>query len=117
MQLGISEKDEVLANIEVRPTFIEEIKDKQFEYESLNELRKKTVSGKAQDTTLDACGVLSFMGIIYVPQVDDLIKKILTESHGLRYSIHPNVTKMYRDLKRLYWWLGMKKDIAEFVAK
>ncbi|KAH0652605.1 hypothetical protein KY289_030283 [Solanum tuberosum] len=24
---------------------------------------------------------------------------------------------MYRDLKRLYWWPGMKKDIAEFVAK
>ncbi|WMV51399.1 hypothetical protein MTR67_044784 [Solanum verrucosum] len=51
--LGISEKGRVLASIEVRPTFIEEIKAKQFEYENLNELRKKTVSGKAQDTTLD----------------------------------------------------------------
>ncbi|WMV19618.1 hypothetical protein MTR67_013003 [Solanum verrucosum] len=27
------------------------------------------------------------------------------------------VTKMYRDLKRIYWWSGMKKDMAEFVAK
>ena len=24
---------------------------------------------------------------------------------------------MYRDLKDVYWWNGMKKDIAEFVAK
>ncbi|WMV25135.1 hypothetical protein MTR67_018520 [Solanum verrucosum] len=24
---------------------------------------------------------------------------------------------MYRDLKRIYWWSGMKKDIAEFVVK
>ncbi|WMV46931.1 hypothetical protein MTR67_040316 [Solanum verrucosum] len=24
---------------------------------------------------------------------------------------------MYRDLKQLYWWPGMKKDITEFVAK
>jgi len=22
---------------------------------------------------------------------------------------------MYQDLKRLFWWPGMKKDIAEFV--
>ncbi|WMV13394.1 hypothetical protein MTR67_006779 [Solanum verrucosum] len=41
MQLGISEKSGVLASIEIWPTFIEEIKAKQFENESLNELRKK----------------------------------------------------------------------------
>jgi len=60
--LGISEKSRVLASIEVRPTFIEEIKAKWFEDENLNELRKKTVSGKAQDATLDAGGLLSFKG-------------------------------------------------------
>ncbi|WMV46400.1 hypothetical protein MTR67_039785, partial [Solanum verrucosum] len=41
------------ASVEVRPTFIEEIKAKQFEDENLNELRKNTVSGKAQGATLD----------------------------------------------------------------
>ncbi|WMV58171.1 hypothetical protein MTR67_051556, partial [Solanum verrucosum] len=64
-----------------------------------------------------ADGVLNFKGIICVPTVDDLIEKLLAESHGSRYSIHPGETKMYRDLKRIYWWPGMKKDIAEFVAK
>ena len=24
---------------------------------------------------------------------------------------------MYQDLKRNFWWQGMKKDVAEFVAK
>jgi len=37
--LGILEKDRVLASIEVRDMFIEEIKAKQFEDENLNELR------------------------------------------------------------------------------
>ncbi|WMV54455.1 hypothetical protein MTR67_047840 [Solanum verrucosum] len=88
-----------LASLEVRATFIEEIKAKQFEDENLKELRKKTVIGKAQETTLDADGVLNFKERIYVPRVDDLIEKLLAESHGSRYSIHPGVTTMYRDLK------------------
>ncbi|KAH0702377.1 hypothetical protein KY285_016655 [Solanum tuberosum] len=91
MQLDISEKSGVLASIE-------------------------TAIGKAQETTLDAEGVLSFKGRICVPRVDDLIQNFLTESHDLRYSIHPGVTKIYRDLKRIYWWPGIKNDIAEFVA-
>ncbi|KAG8502829.1 hypothetical protein CXB51_000475 [Gossypium anomalum] len=26
-------------------------------------------------------------------------------------------TKMYNDLKKLYWWVGMKRDISEFVSR
>ncbi|KAH0745920.1 hypothetical protein KY285_007577 [Solanum tuberosum] len=115
--LGISERGGVLASIEVKATFIEEIKAKQFEDENLNELKEKMANGKTQETTLDVDGVLSVKGRIFVPRVDDLIQKLLVESHGSRYSIHPGVTKMYRDLKRIYWWSGMKKDIAEFVVK
>ncbi|WMV46160.1 hypothetical protein MTR67_039545 [Solanum verrucosum] len=94
-QLCILEKGAVLASIEVRATFIEEIKAKQFEDENLNELKKKTAIGKAQKTTLDAEGMLSFKRRICVSQVDNLIQNLLTESHGLRYSTHPSVTKMY----------------------
>ncbi|WMV25134.1 hypothetical protein MTR67_018519 [Solanum verrucosum] len=82
MQLVISERGGVLASIEVRATFIEEIKPKQFEDENLEELKKKTAIGKAQETTLDVDGVLSFKGRICVPRVDDLIEKLLAESHG-----------------------------------
>ncbi|KAH0673662.1 hypothetical protein KY284_024749 [Solanum tuberosum] len=104
MQLGNSKRSGVLASIE-------------FEDENLEELRKKNAIGKAQETTLDAEGVLNFKGRICVPRVYDLIQKLLIESHGSQYSIHPGVTKMYRDLKRIYWWPGMKKDIAEFMFK
>ncbi|XP_055835216.1 uncharacterized protein LOC129903694 [Solanum dulcamara] len=51
MRLGISEKSGVMANIE-----IEEIKAKQFEDETLNEIRGNVLMGKAQDSTLDAGG-------------------------------------------------------------
>ncbi|GJU18712.1 putative reverse transcriptase domain-containing protein [Tanacetum coccineum] len=39
------------------------------------------------------------------------------ESHKSKYSIHPGSTKMYQDLKRLYWWPNMKADIATYVDK
>ncbi|XP_069155705.1 uncharacterized protein [Solanum lycopersicum] len=49
--------------------------------------------------------------------VDDLRTNIVTKAHGSRYSLHPGSTKMYRDIKKIYWWDDMKKDITEYVAK
>lgn len=59
--------------------------------------------GKEQEINLDAEAVLSFKGMICIPRVYDLIQKLLIESHVSQYSIYPGVTKMYRDLKRIYW--------------
>ncbi|KAD3337351.1 hypothetical protein E3N88_32871 [Mikania micrantha] len=42
---------------------------------------------------------------------------IMNEAHKSRYSIHPGSDKMYQDLRGLYWWPGMKKDIVEYVSK
>nr|GFD43910.1 putative reverse transcriptase domain-containing protein [Tanacetum cinerariifolium] len=39
------------------------------------------------------------------------------EAHATRYSVHPGADKMYHDLRGLYWWPGMKKDIAMYVSK
>ena len=40
---------------------------------------------------------------------------ILEESHRSKLMIHPGATKMYKDLKNLFWWPGMKSDMARFV--
>jgi hypothetical protein len=40
----------------------------------------------------------------------------LREAHDSTYSIHPGSTKMYHDLKSRYWWYGMKRSIAKYVA-
>ncbi|KAL0556464.1 hypothetical protein IC582_004978 [Cucumis melo] len=31
--------------------------------------------------------------------------------------MHPGSTKMYQNLKRVYWWRNMKREVAEFVSK
>jgi hypothetical protein len=40
----------------------------------------------------------------------------MREAHESRYSIHSGSTKMYKDLKRRYWWKDMRRDIAHYVA-
>ena len=42
---------------------------------------------------------------------------ILEEAHKSSFSIHPGATKTYQDLKRDYWWPGIKTEIAEFVVR
>ncbi|GKA59301.1 putative reverse transcriptase domain-containing protein, partial [Tanacetum coccineum] len=37
---------------------------------------------------------------------------IMDEAHKTRYSVHPGADKMYHDLRDMYWWPGMKRDIA-----
>jgi len=39
------------------------------------------------------------------------------EAHYSRYSIYPGATKMYYDIRGIYWWDKMKKDILEFVSQ
>ncbi|WMV50000.1 hypothetical protein MTR67_043385 [Solanum verrucosum] len=41
----------------------------------------------------------------------------MEETHHSRYSIHPGSTKIYHDIKEIYWWHEIKKDVAEFVAQ
>ena len=61
--------------------------------------------------------ILRYQERMCVPDVDDLQTNFFAEAHGSRYSIHFGSTKIYHDLKKIYWWDGMKKDIADYVAK
>lgn len=56
-------------------------------------------------------------GRVCVPNDKELREMVLKEAHQSKFSIHQGVTKMYNDLKRYYHWSGMKKDVAEWVAR
>lgn len=45
------------------------------------------------------------------------LKRMITEEGNKSHlSIHPSTTKMYKVLKKSFWWNGMKHDVAEFVG-
>ncbi|GKA82179.1 reverse transcriptase domain-containing protein [Tanacetum coccineum] len=62
-------------------------------------------------------GGIYFFDRIWIPSVGSVRKLIIDEAHTSRYLIHPGADKMYYDLRDLYWWLGMKRDIAEYVSR
>ncbi|GJT52858.1 putative reverse transcriptase domain-containing protein [Tanacetum coccineum] len=62
-------------------------------------------------------GIRYFNKRIWLPLFGGLRDLIMHELHKSKYSIHPGSNKMYQDLKKLYWWLNMKADIATYVSK
>jgi len=101
--------------LKLTSNILEEIKKGQKENLELVDRVVLVNQGKGVDFILDKNGILMFHNRVCVPDVLELKKRILDEGHISSLSIHPGATKMYQDLKRLFWWPGMKKEIAEFI--
>ena len=52
-----------------------------------------------------------------VLDVDNLRGQVLDEAHGMPYAMHLRATKMYNDVKRSFWWHGIKRDFAKYVGR
>ncbi|WVZ89516.1 hypothetical protein U9M48_035907 [Paspalum notatum var. saurae] len=98
------------------PTLEQEIRNHQKTDEKIQEIREQIKLGKAPHFREDEQGTVWYKNRICVPEVDSIKKLILSEAHDTAYSIHPSSTKMYRDLKERFWWYGMKRAVAEYVA-
>jgi hypothetical protein len=85
-------------------------------HEKISEIRQLTLEGKDKDFQEDVEGVIWFKDRLCVPNVQSIRELILKEAHETAYSIHPGSEKMYQDLKKKFWWYGMKREIAEHVA-
>lgn len=45
-----------------------------------------------------------------------LRQSILREMHSSSYAMHLVGNKLYRDLRELYWWPGLKHEVTDFVS-
>ncbi|GKE70186.1 putative reverse transcriptase domain-containing protein, partial [Tanacetum coccineum] len=63
------------------------------------------------------CSESIVMDRIWVPLVGGVRTVIMDEAHKSRYSVHPGADKMYSNLRDMYWWPGMKRDIATYVSE
>ncbi|GAA0164745.1 hypothetical protein LIER_20305 [Lithospermum erythrorhizon] len=79
-----------VANLIVQPTFIKKIRDARIVDEFLQKIKENICMSE---------------------------KRILEEAHHTVYTAHPGSTKMYQDMKLVYWRRNMKNDIAKFVSQ
>ena len=45
---------------------------------------------------------MTYEGRLCVPNNEELRNKILSEAHYSKFTIHPGITKMYQDLRKLF---------------
>ncbi|GJZ29868.1 putative reverse transcriptase domain-containing protein [Tanacetum coccineum] len=60
---------------------------------------------------------LYYLDRIWVPLKGYVRTLIMDKAYKSKYSVHLGVDKMYYDLMDMYWWLGMKKNIAVYVSR
>ena len=101
----------------VQPELFEVLKSQQLKDEKLAQILADIEKFSPLGYTLRCDSIPLFQGHICIPSDEKLKQEILEEAHKSRYTIHPGFAKMYHDLKRQYWWSGMKKDVASYVLQ
>ena len=115
--MKISRSWGLLAKFRIRSVLRDRIKVAQSRDPVLVEFEENVWSGKFTNFAIDDEGVLWISRRLCVPDVDTLREEILKEAHFAAYSIHPGATRMYHSIKDLYCWVGLKKDVVDYVAK
>jgi hypothetical protein len=98
---------------DLKCTIIQRQDEDPFIYEEIRMIEE----GRLSEFRLGDFKSLWFHSRICVPDIPEIKGLILREAHETPYSIHPGSTKMYMDLKELFWWNNMKQEIARFVSE
>ena len=106
-----------LNQLKVASDFKSQIAQAQCEEEDFLKTLALVEEGKLKGFARGTDGLWRFEGRVCVPTSGDLRRRILEEAHKSHFTIHPGVTKMYQDVKKMFWWQGLKKDITELVSK
>ena len=106
-RLGVQLVDPITGGISVHPSsessLVVEVKKGQHLDPVLMELKDSVLMKINESFSLGGDDILRYQDRLCVPDMDDLQTRILAEAHGSKYSIHQGSTKIYHDLKQIYW--------------
>ena len=97
-----------LSMLKVTSHLLRDIKMGQQLDEGLVTIKEKISDPKYKSFWLDHSNNLWFGKRLVVPNQKHLKKQILDEAHESLLSIHPRSSKMYRDVRKRFWWKGLK---------
>lgn len=111
------ETEAIISALVVRPMLQNIIIMAQTKDGFLEKMRNNMVTKDVEGFSILSDGTLVYKGRICVPKDEVLRTEILDKAHRSVYVAHPGSTKMHRDLKRRFWWRGMKGFIAKYVER
>ncbi|XP_075099287.1 uncharacterized protein LOC142176116 [Nicotiana tabacum] len=118
VRLVNSSEGRVIVRNREESSLVAEDKEKQYNNPIVVQLKEGIHKHKTLAFSLDMeDGTLQYQGRLCVLNVDGLRERIMAEAHTYRYSVHPGSTKMYHDLKEVYWWNNLKRGVTDFVVK
>ncbi|KAA0052217.1 hypothetical protein E6C27_scaffold207G00280 [Cucumis melo var. makuwa] len=94
----------LLAQFQIRSSLVAEIVGRQPEDSNLQTMLAKAKQGPEAKFELKTDGAIVKQGRLGIPNISELKGVILEEAHNSAYAMHPGSTKMYRTLKKTYWW-------------
>ncbi|KAA0059657.1 pol protein [Cucumis melo var. makuwa] len=115
--VSVGEVTAQLAQLSVQPTLRQKIIAAQPNDPYLVEKRCMVETGQGEDFSISSDDGLMFEGRLCVPEDSAVRTELLTEAHSSPFTMHPGSTKMYQDLRSVYWRRGMKREVADFVNR
>ena len=95
----------------------ERVKSAQETYEFFNTvksyLEQEPTRMKYEGYQLLNDGLLTYKGSLYIPNYDDLKRFMVDELHKRPYTSHHGYQKMITITRKIFYWLRLKKDIAD----
>ncbi|KAM1302325.1 hypothetical protein ACFX2H_013265 [Malus domestica] len=111
-------REAFLASFQVRPVLVDRVLEAQMVDDEIQEMIQLRNEGKKKDLRIrESDGLLMQENRMYVSNNEELKKEILDEAHCSAYAMHPGGTKIYHTIRPFYYWLGMKREIAEYVSR
>ncbi|XP_070049902.1 uncharacterized protein [Nicotiana tomentosiformis] len=98
-------------------SLVTEVKECQYEFPMLAHYRDTTPQKEKTPFEITGDGVLKYRGRLCVPNMAGLRQQLMGETHYSRYYVHPGATKMYHDIKEVYWTTYSVEDYARLYIK
>jgi hypothetical protein len=80
-------------------------------------LQKEPTGEKYEGYQTTEGGLLTYRYSLYIPNCDDLKRFIMDELHKRPYIGHPGYQKMIIATQKQFYWPGLKKDVAKYLAQ
>ena len=88
--------------------------------QALNTGEKQVTGKRSRSVPLGECivenGLLYIYDLLYVPNNENLYREILHAHYDHAAARHPGRVATYEPVSRNYWWPGLRKTIARYLA-